>query len=575
MLARRHRRSSPNPPHEGEGYPGLLFSPRHAREKVKFNQLMEEKMTDTFDFVVIGAGSGGSVMAGRLSEDAQTSVALLDAGGPCDNWMVTMPAGTALMLSRGINNWQFYTVPQKGFGGRAGYQPRGKGLGGSSAINAMIYTRGHRWDYDHWAALGNAGWAYADVLPYFRRSENNAEFGGEYHGQSGPLPVNRLRTDSPAHAIFLEAARQTQLPLREDLNGQEQEGLGLYQVTQRNGERWSVARAYLEPHRASRSNLKVELRAHATRLLFEGKRAVGVEFRQGGQLRQLRARREVILAAGSIQSPQLLMLSGVGDATALGKLGIASVHHLPGVGQNLQDHPDFVFNYRSNAPYFFGLTLGALPHQVRAIMQYRRERRGMLTTNYAECGGFLKTRPDLAIPDVQLHFGMAIIHDHGRKSLLDQGFSCHVCVLRPQSRGSVQLASADPFAAPLIDPNFLGEDADLEALVAGFKLTRRLMEAPALRALQKKDLITANVKTDDDIRSILRQRSDTIYHPVGTCKMGVNDPLAVVDPSSLKVHGLEGLRIADASVMPTLIGGNTNAPTIMIAEKAVDMIKAQ
>jgi choline dehydrogenase-like flavoprotein len=531
-------------------------------------------MTDTFDFVVIGAGSGGSAVAGRLSEDAGTSVALLDAGGACDNWIVTMPAGTALMVPRRLNNWGFSTVPQKGLNGRKGYQPRGKGLGGSSSINAMIYTRGHRWDYDHWAALGNAGWAYADVLPYFKRSEGNADFGGEYHGQSGPLPVNHLRTDNPLHETYREAVRQAQFPLCEDFNGQEQEGLGVYQVTQRDGERWNAARAYVQPHRASRPNLKVEIHAHATRLLFEGKRAVGVEFRQGGQTRQIKARREVILAAGAFQSPQLLMLSGVGDAEVLGRHGIASVHHLPGVGQNLQDHPDFVFNYRSDSPHFFGLTLGAFPRMFRAVMQYRRERRGMMTTNFAECGGFLKTRPELDIPDVQLHFGMAIVNDHARKGLIDQGFSCHVCVLRPKSRGSVRLESADPFAAPLIDPNFLGEDDDLETLVEGYKLTRRLLDTPALRALRKKDLITAGVKTDDDIRAILRKRADTIYHPVGTCKMGVDDPLAVVDPA-LKVHGLEGLRIVDASIMPTLIGGNTNAPTIMIAEKAVDMIRAQ
>ena len=531
-------------------------------------------MTDIVDFVVVGAGSGGCAVAGRLSEDAKTSVVLLDAGGTCNNWVVTMPGALVLMVAGGINNWRFNTVPQKGLNGRIGYQPRGKGLGGSSAINAMIYTRGHRWDYDHWASLGNTGWAYSDVLPYFKRSENNADFEGEYHGKNGPLPVNKLRTDNPVQETFLDAAREAQFRIREDFNGDDQEGLGIYQVTQHNGERWSAARAYVHPHMASRANLKVETRSMVTRLLFDGRRAVGVEFRQGNELRQLHARREVILAAGAFQSPQILMLSGVGDATALGQHGITTIHHLPGVGRNLQDHPDFIFNYRSDAPYFFGLALSSIPGQIRAIGQYWRERRGMMTTNFAECGGFLKTRPELDIPDVQLHFGMAIVNDHGRKQLIDRGFSCHVCLLRPQSRGSVQLQSTDPFAAPLIDPNFLGEDADLESMVAGYKLTRRLMETPALRALQKKDLVTSHVKTDDDIRAILRDRVDTVYHPVGTCKMGVNDPLAVVDPT-LKVHGLEGLRVVDASIMPTLIGGNTNAPTIMIGEKAADLIKAE
>jgi choline dehydrogenase-like flavoprotein len=323
----------------------------------------------------------------------------------------------------------------------------------------------------------------------------------------------------------------------------------------------------------SRANLRVEIRAHATRILFEGKRAVGVEYRQGKATKQIRARREVIVASGAFQTPQLLMLSGVGDATALGKHGIASVHHLPGVGQNLQDHPDFVFGYMSDNPNFNGLSLKGLPRLIRAIRQYRRERRGPMTSNFAECGGFLKTRPDLDVPDIQLHFGMAMADDHGRKRHNGTGFSMHVCQLRPKSRGSVALGSADPLAAPLIDPNFLGEEADLETMVAGFKVTRRLLETPALRALQTKDMFTEGVETDEQIRELLRRRVDTVYHPVGTAKMG-SDAMAVVD-AKLKVHGLEGLRVVDASVMPTLIGGNTNAPTIMIGEKAADMIKAE
>ncbi|QOZ28852.1 GMC family oxidoreductase [Bradyrhizobium sp. CCBAU 51753] len=531
-------------------------------------------MTDTFDFVVVGAGSGGCAVAGRLSEDAATSVALLDAGGKNDNWVVTTPGALVLMVAGTINNWAFNTVPQKGLNGRIGYQPRGKGLGGSSAINAMVYIRGHRADYDHWAALGNTGWAFADVLPYFKRAEDNSDFDGEYHGKGGPLAVNKLRSGNPIQQTFLQAAQEAQFRIREDFNAEDHEGLGIYQVTQRNGERWSAARAYVHPHMKLRSNLRVETAAHATRILFEGKRAVGVEYRQGKELKQIRARREVILAAGAFQSPQLLMLSGVGDAADLGKHGIAGVHHLPGVGRNLQDHPDFIFGYMSDNPNFAGISLKGTPRLVRAILQYRRERRGPLTSNFAECGGFLKTRPDLDIPDIQLHFGMAMVDDHGRKRHGGTGFSCHVCLLRPKSRGSVALASNDAMQAPLIDPNFLGEDDDLEAMVAGYKTTRRLMETPALRALQQKDVFTAHVRTDDDIRAILRERVDTVYHPVGTCRMGVSDPLAVVDPK-LRVHGLEALRVVDASIMPTLIGGNTNAPTIMIGEKAADMIKAE
>ena len=458
------------------------------------------RVSDTFDFVIVGAGSGGSTLAGRLSEDQSTSVALLDAGGKNDNWVVTTPFALVLMVTKPINNWAFNTVPQKGLNGRIGYQPRGKGLGGSSAINAMVYIRGHRADYDQWASLGNAGWSYSDVLPYFKRAEDNADFDGEYHGKGGPLSVNKLRTDNPVQQTFLQAAQEAQFRLRDDFNGDEHEGLGVYQVTQKNGERCSAARAYVHPHMGTRPNLRVETLAHATRILFEGKRAVGVEYVQGKEKKVLRARREVIVASGAFQSPQLLMLSGIGDAAALGKHGIASVHHLPGVGQNLQDHIDFVFGYLSDNPNFNGLSLKQVPRLLRAIGQYRRERRGPMTSNFAECGGFLKTRPDLDIPDIQLHFGMALADDHGRKRHKGTGFTCHVCLLRPKSRGEVTLGSADPMAAPVIDPNFFGEAADLETMVAGFKTTRRLLETPALRALAEKG-------------HVHREREDRRRHP--------------------------------------------------------------
>ncbi len=531
-------------------------------------------MADEFDFVVVGGGSGGSAVASRLSEDPQTSVVLLEAGGANDNWVVTTPGALVLMVAGPVNNWAMTTVPQPGLNGRIGYQPRGKGLGGSSAINAMVYIRGHKSDYDHWAALGNRGWSYDDVLPYFKRSEDNSEFGGVYHGKGGPLSVTRLRTDNPVNDIFLQAAREAQFPIREDFNAEEQEGAGIYQVTQKDGERWSAARGYIHPFLGKRPNLKVETKAHATRILFEGKRAVGVEYRQGKTTKIVRARREVILAAGAFQSPQLLMLSGIGDAAALKQHGIASLHHLPGVGQNLQDHPDFIFAFRSDLPNFTGLTFPGIKRIFKAIGQYRRERRGPMTSNIAECGGFLKTNPSLDVPDIQLHFCMSVIDDHGRKRFFGNGFSCHVCLLRPKSRGSVWLGSADPMRQPMIDPNFFGDPADLEAMVAGYKTTRRLLDAPAMKAIQTEDLFTADVRTDDEIRAAIRARADTVYHPVGTCKMGVNDPMAVVDPA-LKVCGVEGLRVADASIMPTLIGGNTNAPSIMIGEKAADMIKAE
>ncbi|MGO4711446.1 GMC family oxidoreductase [Bradyrhizobium sp. 2TAF24] len=530
-------------------------------------------MTETYDYIVVGGGSGGCAVASRLSEAPDVTVALLEAGGRNDNWVVTTPGALILMVSGKVNNWGFETVPQRGLGGRIGYQPRGRGLGGSSAINAMVYIRGHRTDYDHWAALGNTGWSYADVLPYFKRSEDNEELDGALHGKGGPLHVGGLRSGNPVQDIYLQAAREAQFRINPDFNGEEQEGLGIYQVTQKNGERWSAARGYIHPFMASRQNLHVETGALATRLLFEGKRAVGVEYRRGNEVRTVRARREVILSLGAFQTPQLLMLSGIGDAAALGQHGISVLHHLPGVGQNLQDHPDFVFGFSSDNPNFTGLSWSGIKRIFSGIAQYRRERRGPMTSNIAECGGFLKTRPDLTVPDIQLHFCMAMVDDHGRKPRWGAGFSCHVCLLRPESRGSVWLQSADPTQPPAIDPNFLGEAADMEAMVAGFKTTRRLLETPALRALQTADMFTADVRSDDDIRAVLRSRVDTVYHPVGTCKMGVDDPLAVVDPS-LRVHGIEGLRIADASIMPTLIGGNTNAPTIMIGEKAADMIRA-
>jgi len=409
----------------------------------------ETRVSDTFDFVVVGAGSGGCAVAGRLSEDAGTSVALLDAGGPNTNWVVTTPGAIILMISGKVNNWAFDTVPQKGLNGRIGYQPRGKGLGGSSAINAMVYIRGHRADYDHWASLGNTGWSYSDVLPYFKRSENNEELDGEYHGKAGPLRVSGLRSDNPVREMFLQGAREAQFRIRDDFNGAEQEGLGVYQVTQHNGERWSAARGYIHPHMANRANLRVETLAQATRIIFEGKRAVGVEYVQGKNRdkKVIRARREVILAAGAFQSPQLLQLSGVGDAAALSRHGIASVHDLPGVGQNLQDHPDFVFGYASDAPYFSGLSWPGIGRIFKGIAQYRRERRGPMTSNVAECGGFLKTRPDLELPDIQLHFCMAMVEDHGRKPRSAGVSSRRFVILKPATMVSTSRSSPKKFGS--------------------------------------------------------------------------------------------------------------------------------
>ncbi len=528
---------------------------------------------DGCDYLVLGGGSAGCVVAARLSEDPGCSVALLEAGGRGDSWVVETPVAGALMVPTKLNNWAFSTVPQAGLGGRRGYQPRGKALGGSSAINAMVYIRGAVSDYDRWAAAGARGWSFDDVLPYFKKSENNEDFADERHGHGGPLNVAHSRTDNPFHEIYRDAARQAQLPLRDDFNAGEQEGLGIYQVTQKNGERCSAARAYLHPHLGKRPNLRVETGARVKRILFEGRTAVGAEYEQNGQHRTIRARREVILSAGAFQTPQILMLSGVGPAEALRAHGVEVVVDAPGVGQNLQDHPDFIFGFSTQDDNLLGLSLAGALRFAREIRRFRRERRGMVTTNFAEAGGFLKSRPELGEPDIQLHFVIALVEDHARKLRMAHGYSCHFCLLRPKSRGSVRLADADYRSAPLIDPNFLGDPRDIEDMVAGYKMTRRLLDAPAFAQMARRDLYTADVRTDADIKAVLRARVDTVYHPAGTCRMG-EDAGAVVD-SSLKARGLSGLRVVDASIMPELIGGNTNAPTIMIAEKAADMIRAE
>lgn len=529
-------------------------------------------MTTAPDYIVVGGGSGACAVAGRLTEDPNLHVTILESGGKGDSWVVNTPAGVVAMLPTKLNNWAFETVPQPGLNGRRGYQPRGKMLGGSSGINAMVYIRGHRQDYDQWAALGNTGWSFDEVLPYFKKSENNETHGGHYHGQSGPLHVSELRSDNPYQQIYLEAARQAGFNINTDFNGEEQEGVGIYQVTQHNGERWTAARGYLHPHMGKRNNLQVETGCHVTRILFEGKRAVGVEYKQGGQIKTLKAGKEILLAAGAFQTPQLLMLSGVGDGKALQALGIPVVHDLPGVGQNLQDHPDFVFKYRAKSLDLLGVSAGGSLRMVKEFRRYQKQRRGILTSNGAEGGGFLKTDPSLTAPDIQLHFVLAMLDDHARKVHLGHGYSCHMCLLRPKSVGEVTLASKDAMAAPLINPRFLEHPDDIENMVKGFKLTRKLMDAPALVAARTSDFQTANVHTDDEIRAVLRQTCDTVYHPIGTCKMGV-DAMAVVDPQ-LRVHGMTGLRVVDASIMPTLIGGNTNAPTMMIGEKAAEMIRA-
>ncbi|MDQ0032794.1 choline dehydrogenase-like flavoprotein [Variovorax boronicumulans] len=531
-----------------------------------------------FDYVIVGGGSGGATLASRLSEDPGVTVCLIEAGGDGRGILVRAPAATVAMLPGRppINNYAYKTVPQPGLGGRSGYQPRGRGLGGSSAINAMLYVRGHRDDYDDWARAGCEGWSFDEVLPYFKRAEGNERGESALHGASGPLQVSEQQSPRPITEDFIRAAAECGIPRNDDFNGAEQEGAGLYQVTQfhggtKNGERCSAAAAYLHSVMDARPNLTVLTGAQALRVVLENRRATGVEVRRGGSIEVIRAHREVALCGGAFNSPQLLMLSGIGDPAELGRHGIAVRHALPGVGQNLQDHTDFILAYTSKDIDLFGIGVKAGLKLTKAIFEWRKSGKGLVATPFAEGGAFIKSSPELRRPDLQLHFVIAITDDHARKLHMGFGFSCHVCVLRPKGRGDVRLNDANPLSAPRIDPRFLSDAEDMALLLQGVKKMREILRAPALQKYRHREVYTADAHTDEELVQHIRARADTIYHPVGTCKMGV-DAMAVVD-AQLRVHGIENLRVVDASVMPTLIGGNTNAPTIMIAERAADWMR--
>jgi choline dehydrogenase-like flavoprotein len=526
-------------------------------------------MRKSYDYIVVGAGAAGCVVANRLSADPSTTVLLLEAGGRDLNPLIHIPIGFTKLTTPDVN-WGYSTVPQPEMNNRDMWYPQGRTLGGSTSINAMIYIRGHRADYDDWEALGNDGWGYDGVLPYFKKSENNERLHNTWHGAGGDLNVTQQVQHNPLTKAFVRSCQEIGIPFNADVNGAEQDGVTLYDVTQRSARRESSATAFLKPAR-KRPNLTVKTRAMATKVLVENGKAIGLEYRTKEALETVHANREVIVCGGAVNSPKLLMLSGIGPADELRSVGIDVVHNLPGVGKNFQDHMD-VYITAETAPVSFNEEDRPLK-AAWSTFEYLLFRTGPLTACVAEAGAFIRSSDEVRSPDIQIHCLPAYVIDHGRQRVRGHGITINTCNLRPHSIGSVKLKSPNPLDHPLIDPNFCGDPYDWKISVEGFKWGRKILAAESFQPLIKREYMPgSDAQTDEEIRQYIRQWSKTDYHPVGSCKMG-HDEMAVVD-TQLRVHGLEGLRVVDASIMPQLISGNTQAPSIMVGEKGAAIIQA-
>jgi choline dehydrogenase len=529
-----------------------------------------DQNSEHFDYIVVGAGSAGCVLANRLTASGRHRVLLLEAGGHDRHFWIHVPLGFAKLFNNATVNWLYKSEPEPELNNRQIIQPRGKVVGGSSSINGLLYIRGQHEDYDHWRQLGNAGWSFQDVLPYFKRAEDQERGADDLHGVGGPLSVSNVGEPHPLCEAFIDAAEQSGIPRTDDFNGPKQEGAGYFQLTAKNGRRWSTAAGYLKQARR-RHNLKVELNALATRILFSGRRAIGIEYRQGGSLRTAYADGEVILSGGAFNSPQLMQLSGVGPSDLLRSHGIGVIADMPGVGSDLQDHLQVRMQFRASQPITANDVINNWRHRYAAGLRYMLTGKGLLGVGAGYGGAFFKTRPDLATPDVQIHFLIFSTESAGANVHPFSGFMASVCQLRPDSRGSVRIKSADPAMPPAIQPRYLTARNDVDTIIAGLKQLRQVMNQPVMRKLIAEERAPGeNIVSDADLLEYARNTGTTVYHPTSTCRMGP-DPSAVVD-ERLRVRGFERLRVIDASIMPSLVSGNTNAAAVMIGEKGSDMV---